>query len=425
MESKTLPSPYRPGYGARPLVLAGREDLQDDVDDAIAAIAEDQRAPNALIIIGPRGVGKSVMLDEIARRAQEQYGWVRIHVQKDAGATLDERLIDATREAHALLEQTTDERTRKLRIEELSLKGRLPFVGGLELGATVRRSDPQPSAVSPAIELTRRLRALANLAVAMNSAVVTTIDEGHDATREEWGSFGAFGQEITRMDLPFLVGVAGLPSLDNNRLSTYFVRAERHEIGSLTRDEARQALVEPARQAGRPFEPAAAELMLDQIGGYPFAVQIYGREAWRASQGAAVIDRAAVQRALPGAARRLDRTVHRDHWVQASDAERDYLVAVAQLTQEGSPFTGGDVAARLEKPVTSLSEIRARLLTMGALTYDGRRLAFATPGMAEYVLREAGQAAESPLRGDPARGGSERPEHLRRDRGARGRGPSR
>lgn len=395
MESHALPSPYRPGYGARPLVLAGRADLQDDIDDAIAAIAEEQRAPNALIIVGPRGVGKSVMLDEIARRAQEHYGWVRIHVQKDAGATLDERLIDATREAHALLEHSADEPTRTMRMEELSLKGRLPFV---ELGATFRRSDPELPAANPAIELTRRLRAIANLAVAMSSAVVVTIDEGHDATREEWGSFGSFGQEITRLDLPFLIAVAGLPTLDNNRLSTYFVRAERHEIGALTRDEARQALVEPARQAGRPFEPEAAELMLDHIGGYPFAVQIYGREAWRASQGGAVIDRAAVQRALPTGARRLDRTVHRDHWVQASETERGYLVAVAQLAQERSPFTGGDVAHRLGKPVTSLSEIRARLLAMGALTYDGRQLAFATPGMAEYVLRETGHAAESPLR---------------------------
>ncbi len=397
MESPPRPSPYRPGYGARPLVLAGREELQDDVDDAIAAIAEEHRAPNALIIVGPRGVGKSVMLDEIARRAQEQYGWVRIHVQKDAGTTLDERLIDATAEAYALLEQSTDEPTRKMRMQELSVKGSLPFVG-LEVGATFRRSDPEPAPVNPAIELTRRLRVLTNLAMAMNTAVVVTIDEGHDATREEWGSFGAFGQEITRMDLPFLVAVAGLPTLDNNRLSTYFVRAERHELGSLTRDEAHEALVEPARLAGRPFESQAAELLLDHIGGYPFAVQIYGREAWRASQGAETIDAAAVQRALAGAARRLDRTVHRDHWVQASIAEREYLRAVAQLTQEGSPFTGGDVAHRLGKPVTSLSEIRARLLAMGALTYDGRELAFATPGMAEYVLREAGLAAESPLR---------------------------
>jgi hypothetical protein len=267
-------------------------------------------------------------------------------------------------------------------------------------------------AAKPAIELTRRLRALTNLAVAMSTAIVVTIDEGHDATREEWGSFGAFGQEITRMDLPFLIAVAGLPTLDNNRLSTYFVRAERHEIGALSRAEARQALVEPARQAGRPFQRDAAELMLDHIGGYPFAVQIYGREAWRASQGVAAIELAAAQRALPAAARRLDRTVHRDHWVQASDAERNYLVAVAQLAREGSPFTGGDVAHRIGKPVSSVSEIRARLLAMGALTYDGRQLAFATPGMAEYVLREAGHAAESPVRqADP--GTDDRP-HVRR-----------
>jgi hypothetical protein len=336
------------------------------------------------------------MLDEIARRAQEQYGWVRVHVQKDAGATLDARLLDATSDAHALLEQNSDGRARKLQLEELSVKGSLPFVGGVELGATFRRAGPGAQDRAEALELTRRLRALANLAVAMNTAVVVTIDEGQDATREEWGSFGAFGQEITRLDLPFLVAIAGLPTLDNNRLSTFFVRADRHEIGSLTRPEAREALVEPARQAGRPFERDAAELVLDHVGGYPFAVQIYGREVWRASQGDERIDLAAANRALPGAARRLDRTVHRDHWLQASDAERDYLLAVAQLSRRGSPFTGGDVAKTLDKPARSLSELRARVIAKGVLTYDGRQLAFATPGMANYIMGLADQAVDPP-----------------------------
>jgi hypothetical protein len=124
-------------------------------------------------------VGKSVMLDEVARRAQEQHGWVRIHVQKDDGSTLDERLIVETRNAHALLEQTSDQRTRSMRIEELSVKGGLPF-GGLELGATFWRATPATVAANPAIELTERLRALADLAVAMDTAVVITIDEGQD-----------------------------------------------------------------------------------------------------------------------------------------------------------------------------------------------------------------------------------------------------
>jgi hypothetical protein len=412
MASENVPSPFRPGYGSRPLVLAGREELQDDVDDAIALIAEERRAPNALIIIGSRGVGKSVMLDEVARRAQEQHGWVRIHVQKDDGSTLDERLIVETRNAHALLEQYSDQRTRRMRIEELSVKGGLPF-GGLELGATFRRSTPATVLANPAIELTERLRALADLAVAMDTAVVITIDEAQDATKAEFGSFGTFGQEITRHDLPFLVAIAGLPSLDNKRLSTYFVRAERHEIGSLTRGEAHQALTEPARQGGRPFTPDAAEVMLDHIGGYPFALQIYGREAWRQSQGAGTIDLAAVGRALPAAARRLDRTVHRDHWAQASPTERDYLVAVAELARDRAPFTGGDVAERLGKPVTNLSSIRARLLAMGALTYDGQQLAFATPGMGAYILKQATRGHEPPLRPDSSGLLGEQPERLR------------
>lgn len=413
MASQSTPSPFRPGYGSRPLVLAGREELQDDVDDAIALIAEERRAPNALIIVGPGGVGKSVMLDEVARRAQEQHGWVRIHVQKDDGSTLDERLIVETRNAHALLEQSSDERIRRMRMEELSVKGGLPF-GGLELGATFRRSAPDTVAANPAIELTERLRALADLAIAMDTAVVITIDEGQDASRQEFGSFGAFGQEITRHDLPFLVAIAGLPSLDNKRLSTFFVRAERHEIGSLTREEARRALTVPADQAGRPFDAEAAEVMLDQIGGYPFAVQIYGREAWRQSQGAGTISLAAVRSALPAAARRLDRTVHRDHWAQASPGAREYLIAVADLAHDRESFTGGDVAQRLAKPVTSLSEIRARLLAMGALTYDGQRLGFATPGMDAYIRGQAARGDEPSLPGDSCGLLGEQPEHLRR-----------
>jgi hypothetical protein len=146
---------------------------------------------------------------------------VRVHVQKDAGATLDERLIVAVHDAHALLEQSADERTRTMRMEELSVKGSLPFVGGLGLQATFRRNDPQPATVNPAIELTGRLRALANLAVAMDTAVVVTIDEGQDASREEWGSFGAFGQEITRLDLPFLVAVADASATTGTVLASF------------------------------------------------------------------------------------------------------------------------------------------------------------------------------------------------------------
>ena len=203
------------------------------------------------------------------------------------------------------------------------------------------------------------------------------------------------------------------PRLTTSGCRRYFVRAERHEIGSLTRGEAHQALTEPARQGGRPFTPDAAEVMLDHIGGYPFALQIYGREAWRQSQGAGTIDLAAVGRALPAAARRLDRTVHRDHWAQASPTERDYLVAVAELARDRAPFTGGDVAERLGKPVTNLSSIRARLLAMGALTYDGQQLAFATPGMGAYILKQATRGHEPPLRPDSSGLLGEQPERLR------------
>ena len=64
--------------------------------------------------------------------------------------------------------------------------------------------------------------------------------------------------------------------------------------------------------------------------------------------------------------------------------------------------------------MTSLSEIRARLLAMGALTYDGQQLAFATPGMGAYILRQVAREDEPSLRPDPSGPLVEQPEHLRR-----------
>jgi hypothetical protein len=148
--------------------------------------------------------------------------------------------------------------------------------------------------------------------------------------------------------------IAGLPSLQANRLPSYFERADWHEVSSLTPRAALDALVGPAENAGRPFEAGAAQQLVNETGGYPYAVQVYGHAAWRGSHGQELITRAVVDKAVPAATAELERSKFAQRWQQASPRERDYLVALAEQSAAGGPPTGAAVAGRLGKPPTSL-----------------------------------------------------------------------
>ena len=92
-------------------------------------------------------------------------------------------------------------------------------------------------------------------------------------------------------------------------------------------------------------------------------------------------------------------------------------MALPQLTQEGSPFTGSDVADDLGKPVRSLSELRARPLAMGALTYDERGLAFATRACPSTCSGKPGTLRSRPSETLNPGIGERREPVRRRDRG--------
>lgn len=79
-----LDSPYRPGFGVRPRVLAGRETLlARAAADLVAVRNSGTAAPSVTVYVGPRGLGKTVTLDEIADIAERQ-GFVVGHLRLDS-----------------------------------------------------------------------------------------------------------------------------------------------------------------------------------------------------------------------------------------------------------------------------------------------------------------------------------------------------
>ncbi len=167
---------------------------------------------------------------------------------------------------------------------------------------------------------------------------------------------------------------------------TYLERGAWHELGLLARDDTVRALRAPAQLAGRPMDEAAAELLADASGGYPYALQLYGHHAWRTSAGKRRIDRAAAQAALPRAQRELERGLYAARWSAASATQKRYLIAVATVAAAGRTASSRTVADELRRTTKQLSSVRDDLLKQGTLTVEDGELRFTIPGMGAYVL---------------------------------------
>ncbi|MGA9285401.1 MAG: AAA family ATPase [Solirubrobacteraceae bacterium] len=374
-----MENPYRPGFNEPPKELAGREAVLEDLREGIEVAALDGRTPRPTLLVGARGVGKTVLLAEAGSIAGSRFGWPRVHVEMRPETPFIPDLIDASRRASALLEQPPGKRA--LRAESVTVRAGVPGVGG-EVRFVRPDSDEDPT---PALRPI--LAELVELATGLNSGVVLTLDEVHLAERRELAALAALLQEGTGERWPLVVVLAGLPLMRALEHSvTYLERGAWHELGMLDREDTVRALRRPAEAAGRPMDEDAALILAEASGGYPFAVQLYGHYAWRASNEMKRIDVEAANAALPRAHKELERGLYAARWTAASPSQKRYLAALSSVVSSGKTTTARRVADELGRTPKQLSSVRDDLIKQGTLTVEGDELRFTIPGMSAFVL---------------------------------------
>ncbi|MGH2879199.1 MAG: AAA family ATPase [Solirubrobacteraceae bacterium] len=384
---KRIENPYRPGFNEPPKELAGREVVLEDLRDAIEVAAIDGRMPRPTLLVGARGVGKTVLLGEAAAIAGSRFGWPRLHVEMRPDTPFTPDLIGAARRTSRLLEQPAPK--LGLKTESVTVRAGVPGIGG-----EIRFARAGDAEEDPTPALRAALTQLAELAGERESGVVMTLDEAHLAERKELAALAALLQEGTGEQWPMVVVLAGLPLMRAAEHSvTYLERGAWHELGLLNSLESVQALRRPAEEAGRPMDDDAARMLAQASGGYPYAIQLYGHHAWRASTGRERIDLDAVETALPRAQGELERGLYAARWTAASPQQRRYLAAVATVAATGHPVTARAVADEIGRTTKQLSSVRDDLIKQGTLTVDGTQLRFTIPGMSVFVL--AAQSADT------------------------------
>ncbi len=373
-------NPYRPGFNESPKELAGREAVLEDLTDAIEVAALDGRTPRPTLLVGARGVGKTVLLAQAAALAGSRFGWPRVHTELRPDTPFIPDLIDAIGRVRDLVEQPPSKRA--LKTESVTVRAGVPGIGG-----EVRLARAAGSAEDLTPVLRPALTGLAELAIARESGFVLTLDEAHLASRRELAALAALLQEGTGQRWPVVVVIAGLPLMRAPEHSvTYLERGAWHELGLLSGEETVRALRLPAEEAGRPMDKDAAILLAEASGGYPYAIQLYGHHAWRAANGHDRIDLVAAQAALPRAQQELESGLYAARWSAASPAQKRYLTAVAAVIATATPTTGRAIAEQLGRTPKQLSSVRDDLIKAGTLTVEGDELRFTIPGMSAYVL---------------------------------------
>ncbi len=385
-------NPYNPGAGRRPPALVGRE-FQLDAFRVLVHRASLARTSQSMVLSGLRGVGKTVLLNELAAQAQRA-GWITAKLEAAAeGGTQEQFTIRMVRSLHASLRERQHKgwggkfRTAlgSFKAFSLTVDGTGSLTFGIDVDAQHGRADTgvlETDLVELAIDLTEA-------AVEQRVGVAVFVDELQDVHHDILAAVITAVHDAGQRELPFYLIGAGLPSLPRI-LAEAKSYAERlfdfHTISYLSPDSAAQALTAPAHAEGVHWDDDALTEINQAAGGYPYFLQEYGAAAWNVAVGPAITGRDAVVARQLGEAK-LDAGFYASRWDRATAAERDYLRAMA--ADGGRPSLSGTVAARLGRHPRALGPARAALIGKGLLwAPEHGQIAYTVPGMAQYIDRQ-------------------------------------
>ena len=382
-------NPFAPGAGTPPPELAGRDDLREAVRVAIER-ARRGLPTKSVLMVGLRGVGKTVLLDRM-RDDADAAGVQTLRVEAPEGRSLPAIIAPQLRLALLRLSHNAKAKT----LANRALRALAGFATALkvkyhdiEVGLDF---DPEPGLADNG-DLEHDLQALLEAAGAAakkaGTALAIFIDELQYVKEEQLAALITALHRAAQRRHPVILVGAGLPQL-RGRMGSAKSYAERlfdfPDIGALTPDAARRAIAKPAKDQGVRVDADALDLIVRETRGYPYFVQEWGKHAWDVAD-ASPITRSHVKKATASAVAALDESFFRVRFDRLTPSEKRYLRAMAELGP--GPHRSGDVAALLDREVTSLGPTRSGLIAKGMIwSPQHGDTAFTVPLFDEFMKR--------------------------------------
>jgi len=368
--------------------MVGRERELEEFDTVVAR-SRGGLASRGIMLSGLRGVGKTVLLNEMFARA-EAADWfvVRLEARRDESgeASTRRRLArELVVTARSLKKPKASKRMLRALQSVAAFNAKIGATG-IDLGVQLAPGRADSGDVE--IDLGELVQDISEALQEGGRAFGLFIDEIQDLDSATLAALVAAQHEAGQRGWPFYMFGAGLPTLprDLSHARSYAERLFTYRtIGRLGDTDARRALVEPATNGGAHFTADAVSTLVTAADGYPYFIQEYGQAIWNlAPTHTFTIDdaKAAVTYGLEV----LDQGFFRARWERATRSERRFLRAMS--LDDDAPSSTSDVARRMGVKVNSIGPYRAALIAKG-LVYSPAHgeLAYTVPGMASYVRR--------------------------------------
>jgi len=384
-----IKNPFSPGAGSPPPELVGRDHIFEKSRILFGRVRQG-RSEKSLLLVGLRGVGKTVLLNEIECITRET-GYHTIALEAHENKSLAALLMPHLRQLLFELDRMkglSSKVRRGLGVLKSFISGIKVKVLDIELGLDIEPERGTADSGDLEVDLANLFIAVAEAAQDRKTAVALLIDEIQYLSEKELSALIMAMHKMQQRRLPLVLLGAGLPILTRlaGESKSYAERLfEFPEIGPLSNLDATKALQDPVLRAHVKFSADAIKQILKLTQGYPYFIQEWGYQSWNHAEKSPIslID---VHKATKSVIQRLDANFFKVRFDRLTLGEKRYLRAMAQL--KGTGQRSGDIAELLGVKVNSLGPIRANLINKGMIyspTYGD--VAFTVPLFDEFMLR--------------------------------------
>ena len=353
-----LPNPYRPGAGMSPAYLAGRDNTIHEAQNILQAINYGYSA-RSVVYYGLRGVGKTVLLNyienlademdlpseymEIAERDRSFQYQMALHIYK-----LINRL--------SLLKNIESHIKKALSI----LKAFTIKYGCDDISIEVNPANGISDTGNLANDMTELFLALGVIAQKQNKGVVLFIDEIQYIKDDEFEALMEAIHRTNQKNYPIVIFSAGLPKIAKiaGDVKSYAERLfDFIEIDSLNNEEAKLALIEPAKRFQIKYTDEAVNKIIEITQGYPYFLQEYGKWVWECKKEESIIDIKIVNKAYDKFEQSLDKAFFKVRHDRATAREIEFMTAMVAC--EKLPCSTKEIANIMGESIQAISPLRA------------------------------------------------------------------
>ena len=379
-------NPYRPGAGLMPMYIAGRDADITEMEQIFDALTLNIPV-QSVIYSGLRGVGKTVLINQLFRIAKNKKIFCR-HIEVEARNDFLAQI--ATCSQMYLREVSVKERAKELIGNALNAVKSLKFSFVPEDGSFSLSVQEQELYRSSNLtqSLTEVFTSIGEIAYEFQCPICFFIDEIQYMESKELGALIAAIHRTNQLGFPIMIIGAGLPKI-YKMLSDEKSYSERlfmyKEIGSLSEEQAKKAIEEPAKQLSVQYSNDAVHRIIDITKGYPYFIQQLCKLVFAHSTDY-IIGVNEVNEVVNDFFDILDKGFFKVRYERCSETEKRFLFSMVKC--EILPCTISNVAKNLKKEVQSISPTRAQLINKGVIyAVKYKELDFTVPEFSGFIQR--------------------------------------